>query len=270
MRRIALCLLVLLAAPCVLVGAEEGGSAEGQAVGGEEPASADGDCTFSAAVPEEPLPPDSFWRRFWADYRAEFLENYFDGPVKTNVLSFDFGALLFGMRNGGLGAGIQDEWNVYPHWALKSRAGVSFFSAEGDGLYCLSFSMTVLPEWYPLSRTLSRLYLGVGPCMDYLLYVGSGADNAADSGLDISLVSVLGYKLVLPFNLMIDACVGYKFSHLQWATALDGTVSSFLAEGFQFGLSFRYTKKLPSVITVFRNARKPSPGTPSDDPPPGE
>ena len=156
----------------------------------------------------------------------------------THLLSLDFMLLAKELSSGGIGFGIQYEQQIFPHHAVKGYFGHATINTGYENYYCVTVSFGLFAEWYPLSKQLRRLYVGVGSYFDYLGYITESEKIEEASGEILSVISQLGYKFSLPQHFLLDVFCGYKYPY-QTEVKAYGRASDYLKSGFQYGISLK-------------------------------
>lgn len=172
-----------------------------------------------------------------ASAEAEFSNSEENEVVITHLWSLDFALLATQLTNLGIGIGVQYERQIVPHFALKGYFGHAVINTRYEDYYCVTVSFGAFTEWYPLSRQMRKLYVGMGGYFDYLGYVSDESQNE-ESGTILSVIPQIGYKFSLPWHLLLDVHCGYKYAY-QTNGEIYGKAGDYLKRGFQYGLSLK-------------------------------
>ena len=173
----------------------------------------------------------------FASIKEQFSKSDEDEVVITHLLSLDFMLLAMQLSNLGIGFGVQYERQIFPHHAIKGYFGHAVINTHYEDTYCVTVSFGLFAEWYPLSRQMRKLYVGVGSYFDYLSYESNKIPEDA-TGEMLSVIPQIGYKFSLPWHLLLDVNCGYKYAYQMDGEAY-GNAVNYLKRGFQYGVSLK-------------------------------
>lgn len=154
-----------------------------------------------------------------------------------SVLSFDLGWLIHGLANNGVALGLNYERLVVPHFSLRTTVGAMLLNVSALDACALDFSISLYANWYPLSRMLDKLYVGVGAIADFMYYfLGAGLPSPPMDAL-ISVMPTIGWKQNIANVVVLDFYGGYSF--LAFNTQRFHGADDYIRSGVQLGIRFK-------------------------------
>ena len=155
----------------------------------------------------------------------------------TSVLSFDLGWLIHGFTTNGVALGINYERLIVPHFSLRGTAGAMLCNISELDVYAVDVSLSLYANWYPLSRMLDKLYVGVGATGDFMCYFGGS--SLPDSPTDelVSITPVIGWKQNIANVVVLDFYGGYSFVVFNSQRISDA--EDYIRSGVQLGIRFK-------------------------------
>lgn len=186
------------------------------------------------AVPAQPAgnAPQAAQNPDGGDGRAE--------PEKkevTNVLSFDLGYFLQGIRNKGFSFGMNYEQLIVDHFSLRGMAGIMYFRIPQPQTDCIGVTASVYANCYPFSARLDKFYAGLGFTADFLNYFrGETLPNPPMDAL-LSVSPILGWKQNVLNLVMLDFYASYGFLMLNTQRIRDA--ENYIRSGLRFGIKFK-------------------------------
>lgn len=157
--------------------------------------------------------------------------------VVTSVLSFDLGYILLGLSNNGVGFGMNYERLFVNHFSFRMMAGTMIFQTQEKDIYSATFTTSGFINYYPLSPTLDRLYIGLGQTIDYLNYFGNTTLPDPPTDVLISIGPTIGWKQNVLNLVMFDFYANYNFLLLN--TQRLRNVENYIRSGFRMGIKFK-------------------------------
>ena len=95
--------------------------------------------------------------------------------------------------------------------SAKGNFGHMTFLTSVKDVYCTSVHISIFTNYYPLSNSLDKLYIGVGNGCDFMQYFGKGKLPDSNQDVLIHVTPQTGWKFRVTDFLMIDVSTGYKF-----------------------------------------------------------
>lgn len=129
--------------------------------------------------------------------------------IKKDIVSFDLGSLVIGLKNYGIGAGVNYERLLTEFLSMKLQLSYMIMNPKNLIYDINEISCSIEPRYYPFNKGLDKLYLGTGFVYDFIVY--DYDDGAKLTDYVIALYPLVGWKQSL-FNLcMLDFYLGYSF-----------------------------------------------------------
>ena len=155
----------------------------------------------------------------------------------TSVLSFDLGWFIHGLTNNGVALGVNYERLIVPHFSLRGAAGTMFFNVSALDAYAADVSISLYANWYPLSRMLDKLYVGVGATVDFVCYFGGRTLPDPSEDALVSITPTIGWKQNIANAVVLDFFGGYSF--IVFDTQRFHDAGEYIRSGIQLGIRFK-------------------------------
>lgn len=129
--------------------------------------------------------------------------------IPESLISFDTQFFWGGLRNLGIGGGLEYEKALSPEFAFRLWSGAVFCLTEETEIYNFSVHFSGFLQLYPFRMGLDRWYLGVGSGIDFFNFFGNGLSSGYDWDLLVSVIPITGYKLYFE-HIMFDFSLSYR------------------------------------------------------------
>lgn len=173
--------------------------------------------------------------------------------LKTRNFSIDFSLLALGLSQGGWGLGFSYEQYIAFHSAIKGNFGHCTFIRDGDLMPTVTFGLAA--EYYPLSRSLDKLYLVIGGGLDYIAFTTDIHSDEVKTTF-ISISPALGWKWQINRFVATDIYAGYKYLFVSDDDKLPSDYERYLRHGVTFGVGVKLRP-----IQFIRSLREQEQGT---------
>lgn len=175
---------------------------------------------------------------FWEELKSQF-QVAIDGEVPVLRLC-TFGPILMTneFKTTGLGFSFEYEHQIIPHISLKDRTRFTTFLTGYSDLVCLTMYTSLFAEYYPMSRQLRKLYVGIGGSVEGFIYV-NGKENIEGSderGWVFAVTPEVGYKMTAGLGIIIDMYIGYKWTY-PINTVFYGSTKDFFGDNLVYGFN---------------------------------
>ena len=167
---------------------------------------------------------------------TENLQENIQENLKTRAFSLDFSATILGLSNNGWGLGFTYEQYLAFHSALKVNFAHCTFIRKEKMIPTVNFGLGA--EYYPLSRSLDKLYLVIGGAMDFIGY----STDEHEKDLQRNFISVfpeIGWKWQINEYVALDIRGGYKYIFLEDKTKVPEDYKNYLQSGIIWGAGIK-------------------------------
>ncbi len=151
--------------------------------------------------------------------------------------SLDLAWFLHGLKNNGIALALNYECLVVSHFSIRGTAGAMFSLLPDENEYCLGVTTSLFANWYPMAKTLDKLYLGAGVTVDVLNYFGG--ENLPSLPIDalVFATPLIGWKQNIANVVVLDFYGGYGF--LIFNTHRVSSTDNYIRSGIQLGIRFK-------------------------------